>query len=110
MKKPVLSVWIIAVGVLLFVSRAYAIALPLQVEGYARETPPGAPMSAAYLSLHNTGEHLLLLKAVELRGKQDIGVDLHTTESSDGISRMRPLEQLAIAAGQKLQMAPGECT
>jgi len=107
MKKPALSVWILLVSALLFIAKAHAVDPHIEVDGYARATPPGAPMSAAYLSLHNTGARDLLLEAVELPGSQGGGADLHTTERSEGVSRMRPLKQVAIAAGQQLQMAPG---
>ncbi|MFA0810924.1 copper chaperone PCu(A)C [Microbulbifer epialgicus] len=107
MKKPVLFIWILTVSALLSVGKVYANAPSLEVEGYARETPPGAPMSAVYLSLHNLGEQKRLLAAVELPGNQEAEADLHTTEYREGISRMRPLKQVAIAAGERLQMAPG---
>lgn len=79
----------------------------LQVEGYARETPPGVKMSAAYLTLHNHGTSVRRLLAVELPGQGQASADLHTTVEEDGISRMRPLELLEVPAGGHLRMAPG---
>ncbi|GAB2892856.1 copper chaperone PCu(A)C [Microbulbifer echini] len=106
MNKKTIRTGIFA-GVLLLTLNAFALTQPLSVTGYARETPPGAPMSAAYLSLHNTGEQLLQLTAVELPGIDGGSVNLHTTGLEDGISRMRPLDKLVIAPGEQLQMTPG---
>ncbi|MGL6160509.1 copper chaperone PCu(A)C [Microbulbifer sp.] len=80
---------------------------PLQVEGYARETPPGVEMSAAYLTLHNRGTAARRLLAVELPGRAQASADLHTTVEENGVSRMRPLELLEVPAGGSLRMAPG---
>ncbi|QFT53378.1 copper chaperone PCu(A)C [Microbulbifer sp. THAF38] len=107
MRKTVFFAWGLLISSLFYTVGVSALTNPLLVEGYARETPPGAPMSAAYLSLHNTGEHLLQLTAVELSGDTKGSANLHTTERAQGVSRMRPLEKLAIAAGEKLQMVPG---
>lgn len=82
-------------------------AFRLQVEGYARETLPGAGMSAAYLSFHNSGDGDLQLRGVELPGLEKAVADLHTTVNDGGISRMRPLATLAIPAGAEVRMAPG---
>lgn len=79
----------------------------LHVDGYARETPPGAAMGAVYLRLHNGAEVVRRLLRVELPGHTDASADLHTTEQRDGVSRMRPLEMLAVPAGGEVQMAPG---
>ncbi|WP_444923542.1 copper chaperone PCu(A)C [Microbulbifer sp. DLAB2-AF] len=107
MKKPNVFVWILLSSSLLYTLGALALTQSLMIEGYARETPPGAPMSAAYLSLHNTGKQPLQLTAVELPGGVEGAVNLHTTERERGVNRMRPLEKLSIAAGEKLQMMPG---
>ncbi|WP_323845638.1 copper chaperone PCu(A)C [Microbulbifer magnicolonia] len=79
----------------------------LQFEGYARETLPGGAVSAAYLSLRNTGDSELRLQRVELPGREDAAADLHATVSEGGINRMRPLAELAIPGGQEVVMAPG---
>ncbi|WP_346838745.1 copper chaperone PCu(A)C [Microbulbifer sp. SAOS-129_SWC] len=79
----------------------------LDVSGYARETPPGATMSAAYLSLRNSGKAPRRLVAVTLPDRDGAAAALHTTVVDDGINRMRPLAQLAIPAGATVAMAPG---
>ncbi|WP_299944657.1 copper chaperone PCu(A)C [uncultured Microbulbifer sp.] len=107
MRKPLISVWIVFGTVLLFATQTLGTTPVLAVEGYARETPPGAPMSAAYLSFHNTGAQALLLTAVALPEVKDGRAELHSTERKDGVSRMRRLQQVAIGAGEQLQMTPG---
>lgn len=79
----------------------------LEIGGYARETPPGVAMSAAYLTLHNRGTAARRLRAVELPGRAQASAELHTTVEESGVSRMRPLEQLEVPAGGSLRMAPG---
>ncbi|GAA5525800.1 hypothetical protein Maes01_02373 [Microbulbifer aestuariivivens] len=81
----------------------------LAVSGYVRETLPGLSTSAAYLELANraaAGRQLVLVE-VSAMGIDNARASLHITEVRDGISRMRPLAQLAIAAGQTVQMSPG---
>ncbi|WP_444929529.1 copper chaperone PCu(A)C [Microbulbifer sp. SSSA002] len=84
-----------------------AYSMGIKAEGYVRETPPGAPMSAAFVSLHNTGEGSRVLTGVALPGIEQASADLHTTVAERGVNRMRPLAQLTIAAGASVEMAPG---
>lgn len=79
----------------------------LKIHGYARETLPGLSTSAAYLELSNPTTEGRQLISVALGREDSARASLHTTEERDGISRMRPLEQLAIPAGQTVQMSPG---
>lgn len=79
----------------------------LHIDGYARETLPGAAMTAAYLSLHNGADEGRRLLRVEIPGRTDASADLHTTKERDGVSRMRPLAGLAVPAGSEVQMEPG---
>lgn len=79
----------------------------LHLDGFARETLPGMAMSAAYLSVRNSGGEAMRLTGVELPGLEDATADLHTTVNEDGVSRMRALPELAIPAGAAIVMAPG---
>ncbi|WKD49422.1 copper chaperone PCu(A)C [Microbulbifer spongiae] len=107
MKNPLIAVWIIFGTALLCATQARSTTPVLTVAGYARETLPGAPMSAAYLSLHNTGMQAMLLTEVTLPEVEGASADLHSTEHRGGVSRMRRLQHLAIEAGEQLEMAPG---
>ncbi|WP_445363110.1 copper chaperone PCu(A)C [Microbulbifer sp. ANSA003] len=103
MKKVLAFAFLITA--LLVSKGAYSIGIT--AEGYARETPPGPSMSAAFVSLHNTSDSSQVLTGVELPGVEQASADLHTTISENGINRMRPLDQLTIAAGASVDMAPG---
>ncbi|MCW8128429.1 copper chaperone PCu(A)C [Microbulbifer halophilus] len=92
---------------LMLVASAAANEASLRIDGYARETLPGAAMAAAYLSLHNDADEERRLLRVEIPGRVDASADLHTSEERDGVSRMRPLAGLAVPAGGEVQMAPG---
>lgn len=79
----------------------------VEVGGYARETLPGAGMSAAYLTLHNAGARGRSLQRVELPQQRGARVQMHSTVSEGGVSRMRPLAALELPPGQEITMAPG---
>lgn len=72
---------------------------------WARATPAGAKVGAAYLTIENNGpvpDRLVKLSA-------SIGkAQLHEMKTVDGVMTMRPLEGgLIIAPGQKVTLAPG---
>ncbi|WP_193166074.1 copper chaperone PCu(A)C [Microbulbifer hainanensis] len=90
-----------------WINTASANEAALTVQGVARETLPGAGMSAAYLSLHNSAAAPRQLLRVELPGRVGASADLHTTVTDGGVIRMRPLAQLTIPADGNLAMAPG---
>ena len=90
-----------------WINTASANEAALSVQGFARETLPGADMSAAYLSLHNSTAAPRQLLRVELPGRAGASANLHTTVADGGVSRMRPLAQLPIPAEGTVAMAPG---
>jgi hypothetical protein len=77
----------------------------IEASGWARATPPGAPVAAAYLDLRNTGAADDALLAVEtpLAGR----VEIHTMNMEEGVMRMRQVERLDLPAQQSVTMAPG---
>lgn len=82
-------------------------ATAIEVTGYAREMPPGAPMGAAYLNLRELGGRARVLERVELAAHPQGRVELHTTEEVAGVSRMRALKELTLPAGGTIEMRPG---
>ncbi len=73
--------------------------------GWLRPTPPGGTVAAGYLVLRNRGsvvEHL-----VGLRSPQAASVQLHQSQVSAGIVRMRPVAALALAPGEAIELRPG---
>src|SRR5687768_9681614 len=72
---------------------------------WARATPPGASVSAAYVTLRNGGgadDRLLAAASPAARR-----VAPHGTSQENGVAAMRPLGDLAVAAGGSLEMKPG---
>lgn len=78
----------------------------VEVSGaWARATPPGAPVGAAYMELSNAAaqtDHLIAL-ASPVAG----AVEIHVTSMQDGVMNMRQVEKLELPPRKKIQMAPG---
>lgn len=79
----------------------------IEASGYARETPPGAPMGAVYLTLRELAGRTRILQRVELPGYPQSSVELHTTEDVAGVSRMRALSELTLPGNGAIEMRPG---
>lgn len=79
---------------------------PIAVTGaWARATPPGAKNGAAFLSVGNGGGEDRVIGA---RAAVSDKVELHThLAGSDGVMRMRPVESIPLASGQKVTLEPG---
>lgn len=98
---------IIAAGWLL----ALALGGPAQADGlavvdaWARATPPGAGVAAAYLTIDNTGgpADRLLGASSDAAGR----VEVHETRREGDLMRMRKVEPLDVAAGERVVFAPG---
>jgi len=72
---------------------------------WVRALPPTQANTAAYLTVTNRG-----VDAVTIVGaSSDIAeaVEIHTTREIDGYMRMEQLQDLPVAAGQSVQLAPG---
>lgn len=73
---------------------------------WMRATPPAAQTAAGYLTLTNEGGEADRLVAVTapVAGR----VEIHTTEMSDGVARMRHLSNgVELAPGKAVEMRPG---
>ena len=72
---------------------------------WVRAAPPGAMMLAGYMTLHNDGDQSVRLLSVD---SDAFGmVAAHRTRIENGVSRMRPAGEVAIAAHQSLRFEPG---
>jgi copper(I)-binding protein len=67
--------------------------------------PPGRDVSVAYMTIHNDGSEPVTL--VDVGSPQFARAEMHSTEMSDGVARMRRLDQLSIDAGEQLTFEPG---
>ncbi|MBL4756753.1 MAG: copper chaperone PCu(A)C [Rhizobiales bacterium] len=73
---------------------------------WIREMPSGAEVAAGYLDITNQGSVADRLIGAEASGAMSATLH-HMTIDDNGVMRMRPLENLEIAPGETLHMAPG---
>lgn len=74
-------------------------------DGYVRKPIPGRSMSAAFMSINNTGKEDIVLKTASIEGAKS--VEVHTHSHKDGVMRMRQLHELTIKAGETVVLEPG---
>jgi copper(I)-binding protein len=74
-------------------------------EGYVRKPIPGRTMSAAFMTINNTGAADIVLKTAAIAGTQNVEIHMHT--HTEGIMRMRQLHELVIKAESSVVLAPG---
>ena len=74
-------------------------------EGWVRLPPPGVTMAAGYGEIHNGCRTPVTVVAAGSKAFGD--VSLHETTLVDGVSRMRAVERLPIAAGATVELKPG---
>lgn len=74
-------------------------------EGYVRKPIPGRSMSAAFMTIRNTGAENFILTSAELEGSES--VEIHTHTHDNGVMRMRQINELAIKAGEAVTLEPG---
>jgi copper(I)-binding protein len=72
---------------------------------WVRALPPFQPNTAAYLTLVNRGD--VAIAIVGASSNVADKVELHTTRKIDGLMRMEPLQALAVAPGERVELAPG---
>ena len=64
-----------------------------------------SPIRPAYLTLVNRGEVAVAIVGASSNVAEK--VELHTTRKVDGLMRMEQLEALAVAPGERVELAPG---
>ena len=74
-------------------------------EGYVRDPIPGRSMSAAFMTVRNTGVEDFVITSACLEGADS--VEIHTHSHVDGVMRMRQLHELTIKAGEAVTLEPG---
>ena len=86
-----------------FAGTAWAADPPVVSDAWARATPPGTTVGAAYLTLQGGKQADRL---VDARSDRAAMVHLHAVEERDGVSKMRAIEAVEIPAGQRVTLAP----
>ncbi|GAP67411.1 copper metallochaperone, bacterial Cox17-like protein [Mizugakiibacter sediminis] len=74
-------------------------------DAWIRAAPPGAMMLAGYMVLGNAGDAPVVLAAADSDAFGE--VSMHRTVEEHGVARMRPLERVSVAPGQRVVFAPG---
>jgi copper(I)-binding protein len=107
MKKFLLSIRMLSfAGLLLWAAASPAEEAGLAFdEAWVRPLPPGMKMTAAFGLLRNEGTEAIELTS--FASPQFSDVSLHRTQLVDGVSRMREVPVLGIAAGETIALEPG---
>jgi periplasmic copper chaperone A len=74
-------------------------------QAWVRAMPPTRRMTAAYLTVTNTGAQPLVISSASA----DIAatVEIHTSREVDGLVRMEQLDQVPVGPGQSVHFSPG---
>lgn len=77
---------------------------PIRIsEAYSRSTPPGSSMGGAYMVIESRDGDVLESAETPVAA----AVEMHVSEQRDGMTTMRPLTHVSIAAGGRFEFAPG---
>jgi len=77
---------------------------PSVSDAWARATPPGVSVGAAYLTITGGSTSDRLVGADTDRASM---VQLHTVEESGGVASMRQVDGVPVPAGKRVVLAPG---
>jgi copper(I)-binding protein len=98
------AVLALAAGALVvFTAAARAGDVPVVTAAWARATPPGVEVGAAYMTITGGTRDDRLTGASCKRAAM---VAIHTVEEQAGVARMREVESLDVPAGRKVVLAP----
>lgn len=73
-------------------------------DGYVKASIPGSDVTAAYMTLHNQSDKPITLQ--KITGNISDRIEMHEHSMTDGMMRMRQLEQIEIAAHSKITLQP----
>jgi copper(I)-binding protein len=72
---------------------------------WIRSAPPGSPVMAGYVAIHNQGSTEMLVDSA--RSDAFGAIEIHEMRDVNGVMRMRPLPELRIEPGLQVELAPG---
>jgi copper(I)-binding protein len=75
-------------------------------EPYVREMPPGQPVTAAFMRLHNNGVKTVQLMAVSSDSAER--VEIHAHRHNNGMMRMEKIDSVSLPAGGDFVFQPGD--
>jgi copper(I)-binding protein len=86
-----------------FAGAAWASDAPVVTDAWARATPPGTTVGAAYMTIQGGKVADRLVDASSDRAAM---VHLHSVEETGGVAKMRAIDAVEIPAGQRVALAP----
>lgn len=92
-------------SLLLLACAAPALAQVTVERGQVRLMPPGAPNTAAFMTLHNDADQAV--KLVAASSALTPTVELHTHINDNGVMRMRQVESIEVPAKGSVVLQPG---
>jgi copper(I)-binding protein len=95
--------WLAVVACIGLAGLARAADAPVVTDAWARATPPGTTVGAAYMTIQGGTQNDRL---VDARSDRAAMVHLHAVEEQDGVAKMRAIEAVAIPAGERVALAP----
>jgi copper(I)-binding protein len=98
-----LSHCLTGIALALFAAVASAGDAPAVSDAWARATPPGVDVGAAYMVIQGGDRGDRLVAASSERAAM---VHLHTVDEQDGVARMRAVDAVDVPAGQRVMLAP----
>ncbi|MEH6811652.1 MAG: copper chaperone PCu(A)C [Motiliproteus sp.] len=72
---------------------------------YIRATPPGAPTSAAFMTLKNSNTNEI--KLISVQSEIARSTELHTVKQENDTMKMRQVESITIPAAGQVELKPG---
>ena len=75
-------------------------------EAYIREMPPGQPVTAAFMRLHNNGVELEQLIAASSDSAER--VEIHAHRHNNGMMRMEKIDSVSLPGGGEFIFQPGD--
>jgi copper(I)-binding protein len=91
------------IACLAFAGTTWAADAPVVTGAWARATPPGTTVGAAYMTIQGGAQADRLTGASSDRAAM---VHLHSVEEQDGVAKMRAIEAVEVPAGQRVALAP----
>ena len=95
--------WLAVIACIGLAGPAQAADAPTVTDAWARATPPGTSVGAAYMTIQGGQRADRLVDASSDRAAM---VHLHSVEEQDGVAKMRAIEAVEIPAGQLVRLAP----
>ena len=89
----------------LFAQTALANQQVIVKDAWIADAPAVSRIRAAYLQLHNTGKHTIVIK--KFSSPDFASIELHKTMMDNGMMKMEEVPHLSIKAGEQVEFKPG---